>query len=143
MAKTINTTAIHNAVTSALRHAHAYGQCIATLREELEGVPRSEAQDVITPAVAKKHGIACSEGQRGLTFAKDHSAYEAAKRDRSRLLASIYGSTKESKQTAPAVLRFETKRVESIMDGIAGLTKAQAKEYFAKAIERAFKESQR
>lgn len=135
MAKTINTTAINNAVTKALGFARSFATCVEDLRTMLADVTRDEASDIITPAVAKAHGIGYDKGQRGLTFDKDHAAFEAARKDRQRLLTSIYGAAGRSTHKAPAVQRFEKQRVAQIQGALIGLSKAQAKAYLAKAFE--------
>jgi len=145
MTKTINTTAINTAVRAALQAAHTYGARVEELKSELHGVEESQASNVITPAVAKFYGIEAVEGKRGLTFEGGPSgddktgtkAYMAAKAARGRLIKAVYGSA-SSASKAPAVQRFEKQRVEMIQGAIVGLTKAQAKAYFDKALAAAF-----
>lgn len=135
MAKTINTTAINAAVNAALKHAAAYGASVSTLASLLDGVPREQAQEIITAPIGKFYGVAVTAGERGATFDKAAASYEAAKKARTRLLAAVYGATGSSAHKAPAVQRFDSKRVATIQGALAGLTKAQAKAYLAKALD--------
>jgi len=138
MATTINTTAINTEVRNALKAAGAYGVSVSNLKTLLRGVLREQAQDIITQPIATYYGAAIKDGTRGLTFeGRGTPAYEAAKRARSRLLAAVYGSS-TSAHAAPAVARFDRARVSALQDAVAGLTKAQAKAYMAKALEAAF-----
>ena len=145
MSYTINTKAIHAAVTDALHHAAAYGVRVADLKRLLSGVPREQAQDVITPAIGNVYGVGVKTGTKGLTFeggrakgAKSGSAaYECAKKARTRLLQDVYGKS-ERAEAAPVVQRFNKAKVEAIQQAIAGMSKAEARAYFDKALAAAF-----
>ena len=134
MANTINTTAINNAVTAALRSAHAYASCVEDLKKALKGVDRKDAQNIVTPAIGKFYGVATEAGERGVKFDETAPKYEAAKKARSRLLASVYAAA-ESAHREPAVKRFNRGRVDAIAQALNGLDKAQARAYFAEALK--------
>ena len=145
MSYTINTTKINTEITAALRSAAAYGVHIAALKLELRGVPREQAQELVTPAIGKFYGVGVKTGTKGLTFeggrakgAKSGSAaYECAKKARTRLLQDVYGKA-ERAEKAPVVQRFNKAKVEAIQQAIAGMSKAEARAYFDKALTAAF-----
>lgn len=134
MAKTINTTAINAAITSALRAAHTYAGAIETLKAELKGVDRKDAQGIVTPAIAKFYGVATIEGQRGITFIKGSHNFAAADQARTRIMQAVYGKRDQHK-AAPAVQRFNAQRVEGIQSFLVGLSKAEARAYLQRALE--------
>ena len=135
----INYTVINTAVTNALRSVTAYAAAVESLKAALVGVERKDAQEVVTPSIAKFYGVSVvASSTTGLrTFDKTAQNYEAAKKARTRLLAAVYGGS-TSAHSEPAVKRFETQRVDMIQNALVGLSKAQAKAYLAKALERAF-----
>lgn len=133
MAKTINTAAIATAIRSALSAAHSYAGAIETLKAELKGVDRKDAQGIVTPAIAKFYGVATIEGQRGITFDKESKAFAAADQARTRIMQAVYG--KRDTHKAPAVQRFNAQRVEGIQSFLVGLSKAEARAYLQRALE--------
>jgi hypothetical protein len=145
MTKAINTKTINTIVLAALRCASEYGARINALKTELHGVAEADASNVITPIIAGYYGIDEVKGKRGLTFEggpkgadkTGTKAYMAAKAARTRLLRDVYGNA-SSASAVPAVQRFNRAKVEAIQQCIAGMSKAEAKAYFAKALEAAF-----
>lgn len=145
MSYTINTTKINTEIVAALRSAAAYGVHIEALKRELRGVPREDAQNIVTEPIGKFYGVGVKTGTKGLTFeggrakgAKSGSAaYEAAKKARTRLLQDVYGKS-ERAERAPVVQRFNKAKVEAIQQAIAGMSKAEARAYFDKALTAAF-----
>jgi len=142
MTKAINQTAINAAIKGALQAAHVYGARIEELKSLLRGIEESQASNVITPAVAKFYGIEAVEGKRGLTFEggpldgeKATKPYMAAKAARTRLLRAVYG---EEVSRAVAQVKIERVRVNALQAAIAGLTKAEARAHFERALEAAF-----
>lgn len=134
---TVNIKSIHANVTAALQAAATYGARIDTLKTLLAGVPREDAQGIITAPIGAHYGIKVLTGTKGPTFDRESASYEAAKKARTRLLQDVYGKS-ESAHTAPVVQRFNRAKVEAIQQCIAGMSKAEARAYFAKALEAAF-----
>lgn len=136
---TYNIAIINAAIDKAFKANEQMGDASRTLREQFKGVPREEAQNVITPHVGKKYGIGVKmDGQRGATFDREHPSYEAARKFRQNLIRATYGSTSAHKE--PAVKRFDRNRVATLQNALAGLTKAQARAYCEAAIKAAFAE---
>ena len=136
MSKTINTTAINTAIDNALKHAHAYASCVEQLQAELRGVDRSDAQSIVTPAFAKFYGVATKAGERGITFDKTAPKFAAADKARTRLMNAVYGARNTHK--VAKVVRLDKNRVAAVQSALVGLSKAEARAYFAKAMELAF-----
>lgn len=137
---TYNIAIINAAIDKAFKANEQMGDASRTLREQFKGVPREEAQNVITPHVGKKYGIGVKmDGQRGATFDREHPSYEAARKFRQNLIRATYGSA-TSAHKEPAVKRFDRNRVTVLQNALAGLTKAQARAYCEAAIKAAFAE---
>ena len=137
MSYNINTKAIHAAVTDALQAASKYGTSVASLKTLLIGVPREQAQNIVTAPFGKHYGIKVLTGTKGHTFDRESASYEAAKKARTRLLQDVYGKS-ERAEAAPVVQRFNKAKVEAIQQAIAGMSKAEARAYFDKALAAAF-----
>ena len=137
MNATINTAKINTEITAALRSAAAYGVHIDALKRELRGVGRKEAQNIVTPAVGKFYGVPTHMGTKGVTFDDAHPSYEAARKNRQRLLNHIYGKAVRAEK-APVVQRFNKTKVDAIQQAIAGMSKAEARAYFDRALAMAF-----
>lgn len=134
MAKTINTTAINAAINTALRAASSYAGAIETLKGELKGVERKDAQGIVTPAIAKFYGVATIEGQRGITFDKESKGFAAADQARTRIMQAVYGK-RNTHASAPAVQRFNAQRIAGIQSFLVGMSKAEARAYLQRALE--------
>lgn len=134
MAKTINTKAIYAAVKAALSAARNYAGAIETLKGELKGVERKDAQPYVVSAIAAIYGTETKDGLKGLTFVKDGTNFAAADQARTRIMQAVYGKRDQHK-AAPAVQRFSTQRVEGIQSFLVGLSKAEARAYLQRALE--------
>ncbi len=134
MAKTINTTALHNAIKDAVSAARNYEGAIIRIKAELRGVDRKNAQPYVVASLAQLYGTETKDGQKGLTFVKGSHNFAAADQARTRIMQAVYGK-RDGHAAAPAVQRFNAQRVEGIQSFLVGLSKAEARAYLQRALE--------
>jgi hypothetical protein len=98
---------IQSNVTKALNAASTYGDAIAALRVDLDGVERSEVRAVLLPLIAKHYKVEVVEGKLSVESEK----YEAAKKALQRMVAAICegqsAGKKEVDLVAAAIRAFE------------------------------------
>jgi len=121
----LNTTAITNAIISALTHGDAFEAEMLKLQGLLKGAEREAVKGIVAPIVAAHYGETFADG-------KWADINCAAKRKANRIIASIIGESSPESSTKTLV-KLPKGTVAAIQAALAGLTKAQVNAALAQA----------